>query len=123
MMATVIKCARNSAVLTLAVSMIIFLFKGLPWASGFLAGGVWASINFVILARVLEAIVMRKGTGGLGLLLAVKFPALYAAGYFLLVWGYMPALALVAGLSFVLFSMGGVLWLTLIRDSRNSLIG
>lgn len=120
MIEPVLKCARNSAALTLAVAVGVFFFKGLPWASGFLAGGIWASVNFVILSGVLEAVILRKGLDSLWILLAVKFPALYIAGYFLLVWGYMPALSLLAGLSFVLFSMGGVLWLTLIRASRNS---
>lgn len=120
MLEPVFKCARNSAVLTLAISAVILFFKDLPWAAGFLAGGIWASVNFVILANVLETVLLRKEKSGLGFLLAVKFPALYVAGYFLLVWGYMPALSLLAGLSFVLFSMGGVLWLTLIKASRNS---
>lgn len=120
MIEPVFKCARNSAVLAFLASAAIYFFKGLPWAAGFLAGGLWASVNFIILSGVLEAVILRKGLDRLWMLLAVKFPALYIAGYFLLVWGYMPALSLLAGLSFVLFSMGGVLWLTLIRANRNS---
>jgi hypothetical protein len=120
MIAPVVKCAKYSVIIALAAAVVIgFLKHDLAWAAGFLLGGIWSSVNFVVLAGVLNAIFMKEGAKSMTLLFAVKFPALYGIGFLLLKSGWFPAISLLAGLTFVLISVGGVLWLTLIRGCRN----
>lgn len=120
MIQPVVKCAKYSVLITLAAAVVIGLLKQDPaWAAGFLLGGVWSAVNFVVLAGVLNAVFSKEGPKSMMILFAVKFPALYGIGFLLLKSGYFPPISLLAGLTFVLMSVGGVLWLTLIRGCRN----
>ncbi len=92
---------------SLIVSALIFLFVAVYgrfyFGLGLLLGTVWGSLNlFFITQTVTEAFSLKKpNKGKLILILLVKFPLLYSAGYVLLRIKYFPVESLLVGFTMI----------------------
>lgn len=75
------------------------------WASlAFLSGGIWGMVNLMFITGLIRATIRPDGVNtsrALGLAI-VKFPLLYAAGYFLLKVPQFDPLHILAGFSLLL---------------------
>lgn len=90
------------------VLLIAFFFGtyyyGLYNALAFLSGGVWGIVNLMLLKKLVRSAIRPEGidTVAVIMIMLVKFPLLYAAGYFLLKVTMFTPVALVVGFSSVL---------------------
>jgi hypothetical protein len=102
---------RRSIGTTLALTGLAFLALlslGRPvWAWGVGMGSVWACLNWILISGLVERLLTnkrklsRRSKIRLGVLLLIKFPVLYGAGYLLLRLGF-PVPALLAGFWIIL---------------------
>lgn len=95
---------------TTGVLLLIFLpfglyYLGLYPTLGVLSGGIWSIINMYFLKVLVKAIVRPEGPDRVAaaVLLLVKFPLLYGAGYALLASGLFGPIPLLAGFTLPLF--------------------
>jgi len=102
------KSVKLSAVAAVILTLALVCMRQLPWAGGFLIGATWSMINFMLIAGILNIVIFRKDTRKLPVLLILKFPVLYAAGFFILVSRVFPVYSLLSGVSLVLVMMGVV---------------
>jgi hypothetical protein len=90
--------------LALAFGSVYFNFYD---ALALFSAGVWSMINLIFLSMLIRAAIRPEGIDKvkvLGLML-IKFPILYAAGFFLLITPIFRPIPLIIGFSIVLFVM------------------
>ncbi len=99
---------KRVTILSALLSAVVFLFLAvyyqLPFALGFLLGGVWSSLNLLALTFMVQQL-LRPTPIDWPVAMAsifIKLPLLYGAGFLLVTWNYLPKLGLVAGFSVVL---------------------
>lgn len=92
---------------SLIVSALSFFFVGayynFPFGLGLFLGTAWGCLNlFFITQLILEVISLKKpNKGKVLLILLVKFPLLYFAGYILLRLNYFPVESLLIGFTLI----------------------
>lgn len=76
------------------------------WLAGLLTGTCWSLVNFWFLFSLLKIGLTGQDKRKLYLILFLKFPVLYTAGFLILISGYFPLLSLLAGLGLGLLLAG-----------------
>lgn len=93
---------KKSLILTLgfvlATAVILTLFHKFSWAAGFLVGNLWSAANFLFMVNLFKLIVSKENKIKVIIMLLVKFPVLYLAGFLLFTYKIFPPLSLLAGL-------------------------
>jgi hypothetical protein len=102
---------RRSIEITLTLTALAFLallaYGRSDWAWGVGLGSVWACVNWILITIVVRVVLTReraltvRAKIWLAVLILVKFPLLYGAGYVLLRQGF-PVLSLLAGFWIIL---------------------
>ena len=69
------------------------------WAAGFLVSVMWSVINLSLLVSATEMLVIKPAPSKLSTTLLVKFPLLYAAGYFILRYRLFPLQSILSGIA------------------------
>lgn len=95
----IVRVQKMTAGLSLLAALFVCVYVSPQKAGALLAGAAWAVANIALLRRVMAAWLRPEGARRLelALLLAVKFPALYAAGFALLAWVRIDPVWAVAG--------------------------
>ncbi len=99
---------KRVTVLSAVLSAVVFLFLSVyyqfPFALGFLAGGLWSSLNLLALTFMVQQLLRPTPIDWPTALASIfiKLPLLYGAGFFLVTWDFLPKLGLAAGFSVVL---------------------
>lgn len=90
---------KASLVLTALSYLLLTYYKGGSWALGFCLGALWSVASLYILKELITRFltVGDRPAVALLLLLLVKFPLLYVAGYFILAAGSYPVAAPLLG--------------------------
>jgi hypothetical protein len=99
---------KTSLVLAALGFLFVTVYYDFKFGAGILAGAIWGSLNLLFLTRLITEIFspgeeIRKSK--VILIAVVKFPLLYAAGFFLLWLEYFPAVSLVIGFSLLFLVM------------------
>lgn len=76
------------------------------WVAGLLTGTCWSLVNFWFLFSLLKIALTGQDKRKLCLILFLKFPVLYTAGFLILISGYFPLLSLLSGLGLGLLLAG-----------------
>ncbi len=75
---------KYSFAAVLLVPLIIWLISGPMDALALFSGIVWGGVNLYLIAVIVECLLVSKRYMTAALMLALKFPLLYGAGYLLL---------------------------------------
>jgi hypothetical protein len=96
---------KTSIILGLAASLFVAVYLGLAYGGAWLIGIAWSLANLYFIAGLMKHILTRekRSYARIALLMAVKFPVLYAAGYFLMKSGVLPLAGLLAGFMWPFF--------------------
>jgi len=98
---------KLTALTTLMTTLILLMMQRFSWAGGFLTGATWSSINFLLILNIFKiAFLEKKNNNKFFIMLLLKFPVLYLAGFFVLISKAFPVLSLLLGASLVLVVMG-----------------
>ncbi|MDH4223901.1 MAG: hypothetical protein OEV55_10235 [candidate division Zixibacteria bacterium] len=94
---------RTSLIVAVLFFLFISVYHNFPFGLGLLLGTVWGCLNlFFITQLIIEAVSLKKPSKGkIILILLVKFPLLYFAGYFFLRLKYFPAESLLVGFTLI----------------------
>lgn len=75
---------RHAAVVTLILTVPLWLMWDFSHALGFVFAGFWSSANLWVLKRLIEAVFQSKGLWLVALLAQLKIPLLYGIGALIL---------------------------------------
>lgn len=94
---------RTSLIVAVLSFLFISVYYSFPFGLGLFLGTAWGCLNlFFITQLITEAISLKKpNKGRIILILLVKFPLLYFAGYMLLWLKYFPVESLVIGFTLI----------------------
>ncbi|MBF0217337.1 MAG: hypothetical protein HQL30_10135 [Candidatus Omnitrophica bacterium] len=67
------------------------------WAGGILTGFIWSGVNYFFILKLLEAFLIEKSAPKTLAMIAIKFPVLYLAGFFILKFGFFPVFGILSG--------------------------
>ena len=98
---------RTTGILLLILFVVVLYYFGFYDALALLTAGIWSMVNLMFLTALVRTALRPDNvnkTAAVGLAF-VKFPLLYAAGYFLVTVDVFRALPLVVGFSMVLVVM------------------
>lgn len=86
---------------SLAGAFLVFQYAGLSHAYLFFAGAAWGCLNLYLIKRLVEILLSNDSKSYIktSLLVLIKFPLLYGAGYFLLKSDEEAVIAFVSGLT------------------------
>ena len=92
---------RTTAMVALLAALAVSVYFDWIFALGFLVGTLWGLINLYFLKMLIMEVISpsKTRTNQAVVLMLVKFPLLYAGGYFILAWGFFSAYSLLAGFS------------------------
>ena len=93
-----LRSVKITAVLMLITSVVLAMFRQWLWLSGFIVGNSWSILNFLLLAKLFKMAIQKKPKHKIFLILLLKFPVLYLAGFFILVTKFFPVWSLFCGL-------------------------
>jgi hypothetical protein len=98
---------RTTGVLLLILFVVSLYYFGFYDSLAMLSAGIWSMINLIFLSALIRTVLKPDGidkmaAAGLAL---IKFPLLYAAGYFLLTVDVFRPIPLVIGFSIILVVM------------------
>ena len=98
---------RTTGVVLIVVLIFGSLYFGFYDALAVVSAGIWSMINLIFLSALVRAVVRPGGVDKLTAfgLAVIKFPLLYAAGYFLFTVELFRPVPLIIGLSLVLAVM------------------
>ncbi len=107
------QCLYGTAALTVPVALLGWLLGGGRFGLGVLVSACWSLLNLSLLRQLVvllgkAAASPRKGLPVIGLVLAIKFPVLYFAGYLILAGRWFPSAALLLGFSLWIVSFLGL---------------
>jgi hypothetical protein len=89
---------RTTAVAAIAMTLVAAVVQGPGWAVGTLIGGVLATLNLIVFARIATGFVSQKGKGAPWAVIGgIKLLGLFVAVYIILSRGEVSALAFVLG--------------------------
>ena len=92
---------KTTGIVLLVCTLFGIYYFGLWPSIAFLSGGIWGMVNLIFIAGLIRATIRPDDvdlTRAVGLAV-IKFPLLYAAGYFLIKVEYFEPLHLLAGFS------------------------
>jgi hypothetical protein len=94
---------RTSLIVSALTFLFVAVYRNFPFGLGMFLGTAWGCLNlFFITQLVVEAFSLKKpNKGKLTLILLVKFPLLYYAGYILLRLRYLPVESLLIGFTLI----------------------
>jgi hypothetical protein len=100
-----VRVRKTSILLGLITAPVIATYFGIGSGGAWLAGIAWSLINLHCIAELVKLIVTnrKRRYASIAILMAAKFPLLYAAGYLLLESGVLPVMGLLAGFAWPLF--------------------
>lgn len=102
--------ALAAHLLALAAAAGLMMLGHWPWSLGVLVATFWIFLNFFFLFRLLDMVMNPKGKAKNRILLLsiLKFPVLYAAGFFILKSRFFPIYSLLLGLTLfmIVFTFG-----------------
>lgn len=116
---------KTSIISGAVVTLIMFVYAGHAAAVAFALGCAWSLVNLHVILLLVRLVVNDPENHKIriAVVMMIKVPALYAAGYFLLTTGYMPVMALLSGFVWPLFVVflkaGGRLILGLDNPKRD----
>ena len=98
---------RTTGVLLLILFLVVVYYFGFYDGLALFSAGVWSMVNLIFLSALVRATMRPDGVNksAVAVLAVVKFPLLYAAGYFLLTTDVFRPVPLVIGFSIVLIVM------------------
>lgn len=122
----ILRTVRSTGVVLLIALVFGMYYAGFYPALGFFFGGVWGIINLLTLRQLVQAALRPEGVDirRTIVIALIKFPLLYASGYFLLASKLFEPWILMAGFSlmFVVFLLKAVgRALLRLDDSRQKL--
>lgn len=95
---------KTSIVLGTVAGIPLATYFGLMAGAAWLCGIAWSLVNLALIASVMRRVLAdERDKVAIALVLAVKFPVLYVAGFVLLALLRLPAAWLVAGFTWPLF--------------------
>jgi hypothetical protein len=96
---------KTSIILGLIVAPVLAIYFGPGFGGAWLAGIAWSLVNLHVLSELMKLIVTKQARSStkIGIIMAAKFPLLYAAGFLLLKSGFFPVIGLLAGFLWPLF--------------------
>lgn len=115
---------KTSIIFGVPLAVVSATYWGLPVGGGWAAGIAWSLVNLYFIGSLVKKVLTtgERNVPGIVFTLFVKFPVLYAAGFFLLWNGHLSIAGLVAGFTwpfFVLMMKGlGRYYLKLDETSR-----
>lgn len=100
-----VRVRKTSIVLGIIVAPVIATYFGFGASGAWLAGIAWSLVNLHFIAELMKLIVTKRkrAYARIALVMAAKFPLLYAAGFLLLESGTLPVAGLLAGFFWPLF--------------------
>ena len=103
----IIRTLKTSGIVLLISFVFGTYYFGFYPTLAFFSGGVWGMINLMLIMRLVKAAFRPEGidTATVILTALVKFPLLYASGYFLLTIEIFDVLFVVYGFSLILVIM------------------
>jgi hypothetical protein len=116
---------KTSLIIGIPLAIVISFYWGLPVGAGWAAGIAWSLVNLFFTGSLVKKVITTEDRHIPGIVVTVfiKFPVLYAAGFFLLWNGRLSVAGLVAGFTwpfFVLLMKGlGRHFLKLDETGRN----
>lgn len=98
---------RTTGIVLLIVLIVGSMYFGFYTALAVFSGGIWSMINMLFLSALVRMAVRPDGVDKWSVLglAVIKFPLLYAAGYFLFTIEFFRPLPLIIGISSVLIVM------------------
>jgi hypothetical protein len=102
------KSIRFTVFLVLVIAIVLAFIGQLRFAFGFLISAAWSIGNFLLLIKILEIALLRRGRDKLLLLLAVKYPLLYLIGFLIIIFKFFPVNSLLLGLGSMLIVIGAM---------------
>lgn len=99
---------KTSLVVAVLCFLFVTVYYNFKFGAGILAGSVWGCLNLWFLTQLVVEIFspgkeVKKGK--VIVIAVVKFPLLYATGYFLLKINYFPPISLVSGFTLIFLVM------------------
>jgi hypothetical protein len=89
---------RTTAVAAVAMTLVAAVVQGPGWAVGTLIGGVLATLNLIVFARIASAFVEQRGKSAPWAVIGgIKLLGLFLAVYLILSRGEVSALAFILG--------------------------
>lgn len=89
---------RTTAIAAIAMTLVAAVVQGPGWAVGTLIGGVLATLNLIVFARIAVGFVSQGGKGAPWAVIGgIKLLGLFAAVYVILSRGEVSALAFILG--------------------------
>ena len=98
------KIIKTTLVVALLTFAVVSLYFGLPHGLAILAGAVWGSVNLYFIKQLVKnwLIPGRRDFLKILVILGLKFPILYLAGFGLLMTTYLPELDLLIGFTLIM---------------------
>ena len=95
---------RTTGVLLLLIFLFGIYYFGFYYALAILSAGIWSMINLMFLSMLVRQAVRPDGIDKMAVAITaiIKFPLLYAAGYFLITADIFEPVPLVIGFSLVI---------------------
>jgi hypothetical protein len=95
---------RTTLILAAFLFPFLIVYAGVSFALGVLFGAVWGCLNLLAIRVIVVSLLTPHGRNRIlaAVVLFVKIPVLYGAGYLLLTWDYLSAPGLVWGFSGIL---------------------
>ncbi len=78
------------------------------WAAGLTMAAIWSVVNFSLVIKILKIAVLREPKTDLRLILMIKFPVLYLAGFWILNSRIFPTASILTGMGLALVLIGVV---------------
>jgi hypothetical protein len=116
---------KTSIIIGIPLAIVIAFYWGIPVGGGWVAGIAWSLVNLYFIGSLVKKVITAgdRNVPGIVITMFIKFPVLYAAGFFLLWNGHLSVAGLVAGFTwpfFVLTMKGlGRYYLKLDETRRN----
>ena len=116
---------NTSIIIGIPLAIVISFYWGFSVGGGWVAGIAWSLVNLHFIGSLVKKVITtgERNAPGIVITMFIKFPVLYAAGFFLLWNGYLAVTGLVAGFTWpfvVLFMKGlGRYYLKLDETRRN----
>lgn len=99
--------------ITIAFTLTVAIAGWLVWhhrtgaAAGLAVSVAWSIVNFLCIVKILEIAIMKDAGKDLTRVLLIKFPLLYACGFWLVTSKLFPTASLLGGIPVALLSIGG----------------
>jgi hypothetical protein len=96
---------KTSLVIGVPLGVVISTYWGISVGGAWIAGIAWSLVNLYFIGSLVQKVITTadRSTPAIVAIVFIKFPVLYAAGFFLLWNGYLSVAGLVAGFTWPFF--------------------